>query len=231
MNSKNSKQRLIEVMQRVNPDFKGKKLNEWFGNENGFDTVRDSGSDDYANMDGEEISILIHDNPEMIDVLEPFLDKLDNNRIRYILRHRPELQDKLRPYQKFEGINEIYPPIFNSLDRNLKRDTPEYEKAVAQHYAHYGYASDGKTKLNGEKNDKFKVTNSLNIPTPHTGDKKELVSEDINIDIEVGDTIMMGKFKNSPTVVKSIGKDEHGMPIINGKKVVTFRMPTDKNKK
>ena len=64
------------------------------------------------------------------------------------------------------------------------------------------------------------------------GEKKELVvSEDISIDVEVGDTIMMGKFKNSPTVVKSIGKDEHGMPIINGKKVVTFRKATEKNKK
>ena len=41
------------------------------------------------------------------------------------------------------------------------------------------------------------------------GKEKELVvSEDISIDVEVGDTIMMGKFKNSPTVVKSIGKSE-----------------------
>ena len=64
------------------------------------------------------------------------------------------------------------------------------------------------------------------------GEEKELViSEDINIDVEVGDTIMMGRFKNSPTVVKSIGKDEHGMPIINGKKVVTFRKATEKSKK
>jgi hypothetical protein len=64
------------------------------------------------------------------------------------------------------------------------------------------------------------------------GEEKELVvSEDISIDVEVGDTIMMGRFKNSPTVVKSIGKDEHGMPIINGKKVVTFRKATEKNKK
>jgi hypothetical protein len=62
-------------------------------------------------------------------------------------------------------------------------------------------------------------------------EKEFVVSEDINIDVEVGDTIMMGKFKNSPTIVKSIGKDEHGMPIINGKKVVTFRMATEKNKK
>ena len=56
------------------------------------------------------------------------------------------------------------------------------------------------------------------------GEEKELVvSEDINIDVEVGDTIMTGRFKNKRTVVKSIGKDEHNMPTINGKKVVTFK--------
>ena len=60
---------------------------------------------------------------------------------------------------------------------------------------------------------------------------KPKLSEDISIDVEVGDTIMMGKFKNSPTVIKSIGKDEHGMPTINGKKAVTFRKSTEKNKK
>ena len=62
-------------------------------------------------------------------------------------------------------------------------------------------------------------------------EKEAIVSEEISIDVEVGDTIMMGKFKNSPTVVKSIGKDEHGMPTINGKKAVTFRNTTKKNKK
>jgi hypothetical protein len=35
----------------------------------------------------------------------------------------------------------------------------------------------------------------------------------------------MGKFKNKKVVVKSIGKDEWGMPTINGKKAVTFRIP------
>jgi hypothetical protein len=35
----------------------------------------------------------------------------------------------------------------------------------------------------------------------------------------------MGKFKNKKVVVKSIGEDEWGMPTINGKKAVTFRIP------
>ena len=58
----------------------------------------------------------------------------------------------------------------------------------------------------------------------HQGFRKSL-SEDIKIDVNVGDTIMTGRFKNKKTKVKSIGKDEHGMPTINGRKVVTFRMP------
>jgi len=50
------------------------------------------------------------------------------------------------------------------------------------------------------------------------------VFEAITIPVEIGDTVLMGKFKNKKVVVKTIGKDEHGMPTINGKKVATFRM-------
>jgi len=62
-------------------------------------------------------------------------------------------------------------------------------------------------------------------------DDELVISEDISIDVEVGDTIMTGRFKNSPKVVKTIGKDEHGMPTINGMKVVTFRKSTKKSEK
>tara|TARA_X000001036_G_scaffold427558_1_gene456331 strand:- start:528 stop:731 length:204 start_codon:yes stop_codon:yes gene_type:complete len=48
----------------------------------------------------------------------------------------------------------------------------------------------------------------------------------IKIDISVGDTVLMGKFKNKKVVVKSIGKDEYGMPTINGRGIVKFR-PTE----
>ena len=51
------------------------------------------------------------------------------------------------------------------------------------------------------------------------------MDENINIPITTGDTVLMGKFKNKKTFVKSIGKDEWGMPTINGKKAVTFRIP------
>lgn len=57
-----------------------------------------------------------------------------------------------------------------------------------------------------------------------------LLSEVIKIDVKVGDTVKVGKFKNKKIVVKNIGKDEHGMPTINGRKVVTFRMAKDETK-
>ena len=50
------------------------------------------------------------------------------------------------------------------------------------------------------------------------------MDEDITIPVNVGDTILTGRFKNKKTKVKSIGKDEHGMPTINGRKVATFRI-------
>jgi len=50
------------------------------------------------------------------------------------------------------------------------------------------------------------------------------MKENINIPVKVGDTILTGRFKNKKVVIKSIGEDEHGMPTINGKKVVTFRL-------
>ena len=54
--------------------------------------------------------------------------------------------------------------------------------------------------------------------------KVEKLKEDINLDVDKGDTVLMGKFKNKKVQVKDIGKDDYGMPTINGKKATTFRM-------
>ncbi len=51
--------------------------------------------------------------------------------------------------------------------------------------------------------------------------------EDINLPVNIGDTILVGKFKNKKMVVKKIGTDNHGMPTINGRKATTFRLYRD----
>jgi hypothetical protein len=59
---------------------------------------------------------------------------------------------------------------------------------------------------------------------------KQIYNEDINVDVDKGDTVLMGKFKNKKTTVKDIGTDDHGMPTINGKKATTFRIPRGEEK-
>lgn len=46
----------------------------------------------------------------------------------------------------------------------------------------------------------------------------------IFIPIKVGDVILTGRFKNRKTTVKTIGTDEFGMPTINGKRIINFRV-------
>lgn len=47
----------------------------------------------------------------------------------------------------------------------------------------------------------------------------------ININVKVGDEVLIGRFKNKRIVIKSITYDEYGMPQINGKPACTFRIP------
>ena len=54
----------------------------------------------------------------------------------------------------------------------------------------------------------------------------------MTIDVDKGDTILTGRFKNVPAEVTSMGTDANGQPTINGRKALTFRieklMPGDK---
>jgi hypothetical protein len=52
---------------------------------------------------------------------------------------------------------------------------------------------------------------------------KQIFTEDVNVDVDKGDEILTGKFKNKKTTVKDIGTDDHGMPTINGRQATTFR--------
>lgn len=53
---------------------------------------------------------------------------------------------------------------------------------------------------------------------------RQIVSEALKLDLEIGDIILTGRFKNKRTVVKKIGTDENGQPTINGMKALSFRI-------
>ena len=54
----------------------------------------------------------------------------------------------------------------------------------------------------------------------------------VNIDLQVGDIILTGRFKNKREIVKTIGVDKLGQPTVNGKPMLKFRiekaMPEEK---
>ena len=57
---------------------------------------------------------------------------------------------------------------------------------------------------------------------------KKHLNEKIELDIEIGDTVLGGKFKNKRIVVKEIGTNEKGDITINGKPLLKFRiLPKD----
>jgi hypothetical protein len=62
-----------------------------------------------------------------------------------------------------------------------------------------------------------------------------LFREDIRLDLDVGDVVLAGKWKNKRTVVKTIGTDDLGQPTINGQSLLTMRiektLPDDKKSK
>jgi len=46
----------------------------------------------------------------------------------------------------------------------------------------------------------------------------------MNLDIQIGDTILTGRFKNKRVVVKEFGVDDKGQPTINGRPILKFRI-------
>lgn len=53
---------------------------------------------------------------------------------------------------------------------------------------------------------------------------RKIIQEAITLDINVGDEILAGRFKNKKVIVKDIGKDEKNQPTINGKSILKFRI-------
>jgi hypothetical protein len=53
---------------------------------------------------------------------------------------------------------------------------------------------------------------------------RRIIAETLELDLEEGDVILTGRFKNKRTVVKKIGKDDLGQPTVNGMKALSFRI-------
>ena len=110
----------------------------------------------------------------------------------------------------------------NQVDIYSSGAYSNWYKHVTRKAAMVGY--DVIKKLDVNKDDKEQSTDDAKGAKDLEQEFEASLTEMIKLPVKVGDTILMGRFKNKKVVIKTIGKDEHGMPTINGKKVVTFRL-------
>ena len=102
---------------------------------------------------------------------------------------------------KFMGIENTLPTDYKS---KIKFTVKEYKHSPQEKYRQF-VSTDKKPKYNA------------------------LVKEDVNIPIEIGDTVKMGKFKNKKVVVKKIDWNEKGDMLINGRSALKFRLTPKPN--
>lgn len=150
---------------------------------------------------------------------------------------------KDRPDTKFHGL-ELEP--IDKLDKAMAADGLKPEdwdvlpSKVKQHYKSRRYKQLDVEALRtlARKHAKtlwkdYSGTDGMYAPNvPHAAimtsngivEPKYLSKVALDLDIEVGDTLLGGRFKNVPMVVEEIGTDELGQPTVNGRKLLSYRI-------
>lgn len=155
------------------------------------------------------------------------------------INERPPI--KLTDEREDISTTAYYRPDTHEIKIYIKgRALADYLRSIVHEMIHHKQNEDGRLDATAGDGSKWAIDETDPLETEahalagdiitkfkKLSEKNIYLNEEIKIDVNVGDTILTGKFKNKKTVVKSIGKDEHGMPTINGRKVVTFRIPKD----
>ena len=136
-------------------------------------------------------------------------------------------EKKLTSNPKIESRkNEIISKVLNEWAWRTESGSPDYNNP--SHYLHlldaineYGFncvlEDDG-------------IAIELAIKARNKARKlQKLKVNEIEVPIKVGDTVLMGKFKNKKVVVKSVGFNEKGDMVINGKSASKFRLISQPN--
>ena len=138
-------------------------------------------------------------------------------------------------FSKIFEVNEVSFPKSMNL-KNIKKKLNSGEWKVVGHHKYKLknkstlYVIDTKTKkrfkLKINEDDVITWDNTKEKPkNPKHFDKKDRdLLHDIDIPVKVGDTVMMGRFKNKKVVVKSIDFNEKGDLMINGRPALKFRI-------
>ena len=87
----------------------------------------------------------------------------------------------------------------------------------------------GKKNIRLSKSDFMDVKDELTEMAVRKEIRNLIKKEAITIPIEIGDTVLGGKFKNKKITVKSIGRNEKGDLTINGKSILKVRLKPQPN--
>ena len=119
--------------------------------------------------------------------------------------------------------------VFTMMTNKFKKI---YKEEVNEGWLEKGSKKDRELKLKITKLYSKAFKHMPNSPT-QLKIRKEIeklrnqLSEGVDLPIEIGDTVLMGKFKNKKVVVKSIDWNEKGDLLINGKSAMRFRLVSE----
>ena len=170
--------------------------------------------------------------------IQNFVSKMAEKMETYEMNDEQLLQS-IKSYKKGKDFGDLVNEVSNVNTANTadvpdgafikknKKRTLDKDKSEAW-YKNGGYTQTDFPKADTifgdddaeERTIKYTIKNLPDVAYVET----EFIKEDINVDVDKGDTVLMGKFKNKKVVVKDFGKDDHGMPTINGKVATTFRL-------
>jgi mannose-6-phosphate isomerase-like protein (cupin superfamily)/predicted GNAT family acetyltransferase len=121
----------------------------------------------------------------------------------------------LAGYDIVKGLDDISKELSIQSAINIKK-----YKNMGNTIAENGMGYPSKEQLIQKK----KERNVLRKKMDSESEYYEKVDEDITIPLNVGDTVLGGKFKNKKIVVKDIGKNEKGEITVNGKPLLKYRL-------
>lgn len=160
-------------------------------------------------------------------------------------RHRAlaamSLNCKLMPIVSIEDVDDKFKYELALKYMGLLDNPEELLAKLKQDFPTIKYtdfnSEDGRLDFNNFKNyvnhRMADYEESLPKPKQHDPEKLKTVfdqmdklglGENIELPIEVGDEVLMGKFRNKKVTVKDIDVDEYGHPTINGKKILNLRI-------
>ncbi len=132
--------------------------------------------------------------------------------------------------KKFEVIkiqigNEFDYDLIINVD-DLKEDILAITKYLEEEgyvYNTFSYYDTDDYRVMGDEGD---IMKSYGLESNYLGIfyKKEIIEESIKVPIEIGDTVLGGKFKNRKIIIKKIGKNKKGDITINDKPLLKYRI-------